>query len=124
VKRIAATAGALAVLAPMMAEPQAGAAGAPNRLLVTGVEYNLTLSHAPLAPGTTLIQFHNGGADAHNLVVQKAAGGPRHQTPDHTAAGATDTISVRLQRGTTYVFYCSLKHHRAKGMEAYVSVTG
>lgn len=122
-RRAALLAIAAAIALPSIAGSSAGASS-PNRLLVTGVEYSLTLSHAPLAPGRTLVQFHNSGGDPHNLIIQKAAGGPKHRTPDHTAPDGTDTISLRLRKGTTYVFYCSLKHHRAKGMEAYVGVTG
>ncbi len=124
-RRLATVAAALAgLIAPAAAAAQpVDAARAPNRLLVTGVEYHITLSHAPLSPGATIVQFHNGGADPHNLVIQKGSGGRKHRTPEHTSPGATNSLSVKFKPGTTYVFYCSLGHHRSKGMEAFVSVT-
>jgi plastocyanin len=103
---------------------QAGASGAPSRLLVKGVEFNLTLSRDQIDHGPSIVDFQNDGQDPHNLVIQKVGGGPKHQTGGKTPAGAVDEINLRFRPGKRYVLFCSLKHHRRKGMVAHISVSG
>ena len=102
----------------------AGASGAPSRLLVKGVEFNLTLSRDQIDHGPSIVDFENDGEDPHNLVIQKVGGGPKHRSGGKTAPGAVDEINLRFRPGHRYVLYCSLKHHRRKGMVAHIKVSG
>ncbi len=119
---------ALAALAVAALGPgggsQAGASGAPSRLLVKGFEYDLTLSRSAIDHGPSIVDFENTGEDPHNLVIQKVGGGPKHRSGEKTPPGAVDQINLRFRPGSRYVLYCSLKHHRSKGMVAHISVAG
>ncbi len=123
--RAAAVAVALAAAALTVGGgPPAGASGAPSRLLVKGVEFNLTLSRDQIDHGPSIVDFENDGQDPHNLVITKVTGGPKHRSGGKTQPGAVDEINLRFRPGARYVLYCSLKHHRAKGMVAHINVAG
>ncbi len=104
--------------------PQAGASGPPSRLLVKGFEYGLTLSRDQIDHGPSIVDFENTGEDPHNLVIKKVGGGPKHKSGERTQPGSVDEINLRFRPGTRYVLYCSLNHHRAKGMVAHIRVSG
>ena len=122
-RRVTATVLALAALA--------GAAGAwakpapvPDRVQVRGAEYDLTLSRAKVHPGRAIVQFVNAGEDSHNLRLQRvdssgAALGPELGLGE-VEPGAYEDLAAHLHRGSTYELWCSLKDHRARGMDATV----
>ncbi|MDX6638987.1 MAG: hypothetical protein QOJ01_2498 [Solirubrobacterales bacterium] len=119
-----AVAAALIALPLAMSAP-AGASHGPARLLVKGVEYDLTLSRDTLAPGQAIIEFQNAGQDPHNLVIKRDGGaGKARTTGAPTKPGEVDDIVTKLKPGAKYVLFCSMKHHRAKGMVAHISVKG
>jgi hypothetical protein len=123
--RAAVVAGALGLAALSVGGgAQAGASGAPSRLLVKGVEFNLTLSRDQIDHGPSIVDFENDGQDPHNLVIEKVGGGPKHRSGGRTQPGAVDQINLRFRPGKRYVLFCSLKHHRRKGMVAHISVAG
>ena len=97
---------------------------APSRLQVQGVEYQLLLSRRKLRPGDAIVQFVNAGEDSHNLRLQRvdssgAALGPELGLGE-VQPGAYENLAAHLHRGSTYELWCSLKDHRARGMDATV----
>ena len=102
----------------------ASAGDNPGHLLVTGTEYNLTLSHPRVNPGDTIIQFRNGGEDAHDMKLQRVGGGTEHAV-GVLQHGELDSIELKLRKGATYELWCSLLkpvNHREQGMEATLNV--
>jgi plastocyanin len=107
-----------------LAAAPASAGGGPGRLLVTGTEYNLTLSHARANPGDTIIQFRNDGEDAHDMKIMRVDGATEH------AVGVLqhdqlDSLEMNLKKGASYELWCSLEtpvNHRDNGMEATLQV--
>ena len=119
------TAAALAAAALSVGgAPPAGASGSPSRLLVKGFEFGLTLSREEIDHGPSIVDFENTGQDPHNLVIEKVGGGSKHKSGERTQPGAVDEINLRFRPGTRYVLFCSLAHHRAKGMVAHIRVSG
>jgi plastocyanin len=112
------------VVAAWAAAVPASAGDDPGRLLVTGTEYNLTLSHPKANPGDTIIQFRNGGEDAHDMKLQRVGGGTEHAV-GVLQHGELDSIELRLRKGAKYELWCSLLepvNHRDQGMEATLTV--
>lgn len=102
----------------------AGVAGAklapdPERVLVRGVEFDLTVSKAKLRPGRAIVQFLNDGEDPHDLRLQRTdvAGAPESGV-GVLPPGEYANLDTRLRKRATYVLWCSLADHRARGMEA------
>lgn len=119
--RIAAAALAVACAVPASASPGPVEA-APSRLQVQGLEYQLLLSRQKLRPGDAIVQFVNAGEDSHNLRLQRvdSAGAPRGPElgVDEVEPGAYENLAAHLHRGSTYELWCSVKDHRALGMDA------
>ena len=116
-------AGAVAFLATGPAVAGAGGGGekAPNRLLVRGQEFDLTLSRSEIGPGPALIQFQNDGEDPHDLQIRKQKGGATRSVGE-LEPGALGSVEIRLQKGARYQLWCSLLNHRDLGMEAKLKV--
>jgi hypothetical protein len=97
---------------------------APRRLQVQGVEYQLLLSRQKLRPGDAIIQFVNAGEDSHNLRLQRVDSGGAPAGPElglgEVEPGAYENLAAHLHRGSTYELWCSVKDHRARGMDATV----
>jgi plastocyanin len=117
----------LAVAAALVAGT--GVAGAkpqpaPARVQVRGLEFDLLLSKAKLRPGRAIVQFLNAGEDAHNLRLQRvdAFGAPAGAEfgVGEVQPGAYENIDAHLRKRSTYVLWCSLQDHRARGMEAFL----
>jgi plastocyanin len=102
----------------------AGASPGPPRLLVTGREYDLTLSRARIDPGHATIQFSNGGEDPHNLRIKRAGTAGNGHGAGKTAPGGLAEVTAHLRSGSRYVLWCSLSNHRALGMVAHLNVRG
>jgi plastocyanin len=90
---------------------------------VKAVEYSYTLSRPEVSAGETIIELNNQGEDPHNLVLEHEGGGnPSLEipaTPSLSQASAHFTLSPG-----TYLLYCSLYKHEAKGMQATLLVGG
>jgi len=114
---------ALAAIAVALAIPAIASAGRerpdPERLLVRGSEFELTLSKPKLRPGRAVIQFLNDGEDPHDLRLQRTdgPGGPEFGVGE-LAAGEYVGLEVRLHKRATYLLWCSISDHRGRGMEA------
>jgi plastocyanin len=73
--------------------------------------------------GEVTIELNNQGEDPHNLVLEQEGGAdPSLEIP------ATPSLSQANDRFTlspgTYLLYCSLYKHEAKGMQATLVVSG
>jgi plastocyanin len=75
---------------------------------------NLTAS-----PGKVRINFTNGSALSHSVVLVDSANKVLGQTP--TFDGGTKSFSVSLKPGT-YTYYCSVPGHRQAGMQGTLTV--
>jgi hypothetical protein len=115
-----ATAVALAACLVLVATaPGKPATPDPERVLVRGVEYDLTLSKAKLRPGRVIVQFLNDGEDPHDLRLRRVdvPGAPEFVVGE-LAPGDLESLDTRLHRRSTYTLWCSLADHRGRGMEA------
>jgi hypothetical protein len=112
----------VALVGAVLAGAPAAAAPPPPRLLVTGWEFDLALSRGTIAPGNAIVQFSNGGEDPHDLRVKRAGAPGNGHGAGKTAPGDLAEFRARLRPGRRYVLWCSLGHHRAKGMVAHLSV--
>lgn len=115
--------GALALLS-LAANSLAAGKHYPSSLGVRGVEYDLTLSRITIKPGQSNVYFNNAGGDAHDLVIKRVGGKKKHKSGAPTPAGQVDVLHVTFQKDARYVLFCSLKHHRAKGMVAHLTADG
>jgi uncharacterized cupredoxin-like copper-binding protein len=99
----------------------ASAAGAPDRVLVRGSEWEITLSKRKVQPGRVIVQFLNDGEDPHDLRLQRDGGGPELGIGE-LEPGDYANLDVRLRRASSYRLWCSLPQHRERGMEATLRV--
>jgi plastocyanin len=97
----------------------------PDRVQVTGSEYDLLLSEAKVAPGRVIVQFLNDGEDPHDLKLQRLGAGGQ-EGPElalgEVEPGSYANLDTHLRKGTRYVLWCSLTGHRQLGMEATLKV--
>jgi hypothetical protein len=111
---------AAAVLAALaLAIP--AAAKAPDRIMARGSEWQIVLSKPKVSPGRVIVQFVNAGEDPHDLKLQRIGGGPELAIGT-LEPGAYANLDVHLKRGARYELWCSLPHHRERGMEATLRV--
>ena len=103
------------------------AAPLPDRVMVRGAEYDLTLSKQQLRPGRAIVQFVNGGEDAHDLKLQRIGPDGAPTGPELAvgvvAPGEYQNLDTRLQPRSTYRLWCSLSDHAQRGMEATLQTT-
>ncbi len=97
------------------------AAGAPDRVLARGAEWEITLSKRRVEPGRVIVQFLNDGEDPHDLRLQRNGGGPELGIGE-LEPGNYANLDVRLKRASSYQLWCSLPSHRERGMEATLRV--
>ena len=105
--------GLLAGAAPAKPPPD------PSRVLLSGVEFDLTLSRQMLRPGRVISQVLNQGEDPHNLRLQRTdlPGKPEFGFGE-LGPGEYENLDVRLGKRATFTLWCSLAEHRGLGMEA------
>lgn len=98
---------------------------APSRLLVTAAEFRFGLSRASLSPGPAIVQLANRGQDAHDLVLRRLDRRGRRTGPARalpvTQPGVVSTRVLGLTPGR-YVLFCSVRGHRALGMQGRITV--
>jgi hypothetical protein len=118
---------AVAALAALLAIPFAASAKPagpdpyPDRVLVSGEEFDLTLSKPKVRPGRVIVQFLNGGEDPHDLRVQRLSAGQPIDDEFGTGElgpGVVVNLDSWLKKHSTYVLWCSIQDHRGRGMEA------
>lgn len=93
----------------------------PDRLLVRGEEFDLTLSKPKVRPGRVIVQFLNDGEDPHDLRLQRLEGGSPAGGEFGTGflgPGEVQNLDSRLRKRSTYRLWCSIRDHSERGMEA------
>jgi hypothetical protein len=99
------------------AEPQRP----PARIQVVAEEYSFALSRRTIMSGRAAIELTNFGQDPHDLHLRRLApGAPTLKLPQ-VRPGQQAELRVRLAPGR-FVLWCSLADHRARGMEARLTV--
>ena len=106
-----------ACLGLLAAAPASSAEQVPDRVMVRGTEFDLTVSKPKLTPGRAIIQFVNAGEDPHDLKVQRVGGGAEISL-GVVPSGTYSNLDTRLRKDSKYVLWCSLSDHRERGMEA------
>jgi plastocyanin len=113
---------ALAAIAAALPWPASAASGStPDRVMARGSEWQITLSKRKVDPGRVIVQFVNAGEDPHDLRLQRNGGGPELGIGE-LEPGDYANLDVHLKRGSSYELWCSLPHHRERGMEATLRV--
>ncbi len=105
-----------ACLAVLGAAPATSAEQPPERVQVTGTEFDLTVSKTKLAPGRAIVQFVNDGEDPHDLKIQRV-GDSTEVSIGVVPPSTYSNLDTRLRKGSKYVLWCSLSDHRERGME-------
>lgn len=102
------------------ASAQPVARAASSSVLASGSEYRISLSRTTVKPGQVRVEFDNFGEDDHDLAITRKGGGSTRQLstvrPDQQG-----TLSVKLRRGS-YVLWCTISDHKARGMRAVLKV--
>jgi plastocyanin len=96
------------------------APGAPAHVEVTAEDttgFHFVLSRPTVPAGEVIIEFVNHGQDEHNLNAVEPSEGATVGSLPNTAPNAHPRLTVNLRRGS-YVLFCSLAGHEAKGMKA------
>ena len=88
----------------------------PARVQVIAQEFRYTLSRQTIRAGRTIVELRNAGEDAHDLRLRRM-GGTRVYTWPTVQPGDIVDQAFTLQPGT-YVLWCSVANHRARGMRA------
>jgi plastocyanin len=83
---------------------------------VTAVEYKFTLSRTTVPAGKVILQFVNKGMDEHNLNVLGGEGELASSFANEQSGGISEQ-AVTFKAGS-YMLFCSLPEHEAKGMKA------
>jgi plastocyanin len=92
----------------------------PHSVSVGSVEYAFTLSQRTVSAGDVRIEFDNSRAeDAHQLNIDGPD--PDYWSFDEEPAGSVTRHTIRLRPGT-YVLFCPLPDHEARGMRATLTV--
>jgi hypothetical protein len=88
----------------------------PARVQVVAQEFRYSLSRATIKAGAAIIELRNMGQDAHDLRM-KRVGGTRVYAWPEVQPGAASDQALKLLPGT-YVLWCGVADHRARGMGA------
>ena len=95
-------------------------ASGSNAVLVSGREYTLSLSRPSVTAGKLRVEFDNFGEDDHDLAILRRSTGKVYKLPVvHPCDRAV--INVPARRGS-YVLWCTISNHKAKGMRAVLRV--
>ena len=100
-----------------MAVPAIGAQSSTVTIKVTATEFKFALSKQRVAAGTTVIfKVTNKGKIAHDF---KIAG---KKTP-MLGSGKSASLTVRLTKGKTYTYICTVPGHAQLGMKGKFKAT-
>ncbi|MGK2879198.1 MAG: hypothetical protein ACSLFF_11595 [Solirubrobacterales bacterium] len=99
----------------------AGTAATPRSAVqATGAEFRISLSRNRVEPSRLRLEFINFGEDEHDLAVRRVGtSNVRNLGTVLPGERAVDRFNVR--RGT-YLMWCTLSDHRARGMKASLKV--
>lgn len=109
----------VAAAATAGASPEANTA-ARSAVQARGSEFRVTLSRKVVKPGSVRVEFVNFGEDDHDLAIQRKGGGATVRL-NEIRPGERDVVTTTMRRGT-YVFWCTLSDHKARGMRAELKV--
>lgn len=98
--------------------------GQTQGAVVTAIEteYQIVLSRTSFTPGTYTFVATNHGQVAHSLEIQ-GPGVNGQQLPQLLGPGQSGSMTVTLRRGS-YDVFCQVDHHKARGMNVIIQVTG
>lgn len=97
-----------------------GDAATRNYIQVSAREYYYGLSKTRVKPGTTTFEMINYGEDDHDLAVRRKGSSTVRKMED-VRPGERGRMTTKLRRGT-YVLWCTITDHRARGMSATLKV--
>lgn len=86
----------------------------------SGSEFRIGLSRHQVKPGKLRVEFVNFGEDDHDLaILRKRTGSVRRL--DIVKPGENASITMPVRKGS-YVLWCTISDHKAKGMRAVLRV--
>jgi uncharacterized cupredoxin-like copper-binding protein len=99
--------------------PASSAGGAGGTVVTSLKDFAITATPATIADGTVTFTVTNDGPATHALAID--GNGFAGAATGSLAAGATDTLTVKLPAGTYHLF-CPIGGHRGLGMDATITV--
>ena len=92
---------------------------------VTETQFKLTPANiTPKKSGKHTIVAFNKGTITHAIEVEGGGAGGKDVRSADIAPGKSATITVDLQAGKTYTWYCPIDGHRGLGMKGTIKVAG
>lgn len=112
----------IAALASLGAADRRGGAAVARQTAVQaqGSEFRIGLSRTQIKPGRLRLEFINYGEDIHDLAIRKAGGKKVHNV-GATKPGERSVGRYSVRRGS-YLLWCTIADHRARGMRATLRV--
>lgn len=111
----------VAVLALAVALPASAAGPSPARLQVTADEFTLVLSRPSIRAGKAIVELVNVGEDEHDLALRRIGKGAITRRIRTVEPGEVGELLARLRAGR-FTLWCTLADHRARGMQAALTV--
>lgn len=97
-----------------------GAATTSSAVQASGSEFRIGLSRGRVEPSKLRLEFVNYGEDDHDLAVRRV-GTTLVRNLGTTRPGERSVKRFKVRRGT-YLMWCTLSDHRARGMKATLRV--
>ncbi len=119
-----ARAAALGAAAGILISGCSTSSGQASGTVVTAAEteYQIVLSQTSFTPGTYTFVVTNHGLLTHSLEIN-GPGVNGQQLPHVLGPGQSASMTVTLRPGS-YDVFCQADHHRARGMNVVIQVTG
>lgn len=92
---------------------------AGTTVLVVLEDNSIAIRGEAIPPGPAVLTVENGGSMGHNLYIE--GNGMNRAAGDMIEVGKTATIDVVFHQGT-YMLYCPVLDHRAKGEQTQVTI--
>jgi hypothetical protein len=108
-------------LAALLAASALAATPPPARVQVVATEFDFVLSRQSVKSGRVIVQLVNYGEDPHDLVVKRSAQNARTFETAQVLPEKYVDLNLRLGPGR-YQLWCSIADHRARGMQAVLTV--
>jgi plastocyanin len=86
----------------------------------SGSEFRINLSRSKVAPSKLRLEFVNFGEDDHDLAIRRV-GTSLVRNLGTTRPGERSVERFKVRKGT-YLMWCTLGDHRARGMKATLKV--
>jgi plastocyanin len=112
---------ALGVAGGALAAPHKSAsASASSAVQASGSEFRITLSRGQVKPSKLRLEFVNYGEDEHDLAVRRV-GTSLVRNLGTTQPGDRAIKRFKVRAGT-YLMWCTISDHRARGMKTSLKV--